>query len=112
LRAYWKEYKPQNLLFPGRNPKRPLHDTAVQRAFSEARKLAGISKPVSPHTMRHCFATHHLEAGTDLRTLQVILGHTSLNTTSMYLHVSANAPQLTTKAKDLLATIDDEPPRQ
>jgi integrase/recombinase XerD len=104
LRTYWKRYKPQSYLFPGRNPDSPLQPTSVQRVCGVARKLAGISKCVTTHTMRHSFATHLLEAGTDLKTIQFILGHTSLNTTSVYLHVSMNAPQLTTHAKDLLAT--------
>jgi len=112
LKAYWKKYKPQEYLFPGKEPKNPLTPSAVQKACVEARKLAGLSKPVSAHTLRHCFATHLLEAGTDLRTIQVILGHKSLSTTSIYLHVTANAPQLTDQAKDLLAAIDYTDPWQ
>jgi integrase/recombinase XerD len=112
LRQYWKVYKSQGCLFPGRNSGVPIHETAIQRAFSLAKKLSGIEKPVSCHSLRHCFATHLLEAGTDLRTIQVVLGHSSLNTTAIYLHVTANAPQLTSQAKDLLAGVETVDPWQ
>ena len=71
LKAYWEKYKPQKYLFPGQDPEKPLTPSSVQRACVEARKPAGISKPVSSHTLRHCFATHLLEAGTDLRTIKM-----------------------------------------
>lgn len=68
LRDYWKSYKPPALLFPGKTPEKPLTQNSMHRAMRRARRRAGISKPVTTHTMRHCFATHLLEAGTDLRT--------------------------------------------
>jgi site-specific recombinase XerD len=102
LRVYWRAVRPQRLLFPGARPDRPLHDTLVQRVVREAAGRAGINKRVSPHVLRHSFATHLMEAGTDLRTLQRILGHASLSTTAIYTHVSVARVQATTSPLDLL----------
>jgi len=88
LRAYWKASRPRDWLFPGAHPDQPLHATAVQKACRLAALEARLRKPVTTHSMRHCFATHHLEAGTDLRTIQVYLGHRALNSTAVYLHVA------------------------
>jgi site-specific recombinase XerD len=89
LRAYWKTSRPAGpLLFLGRTQGAVLTRAAVHKAVVKAVKRAGICKRVSPHTLRHSFATHLLDAGTDLRTLQVLLGHASLHSTMMYLHVS------------------------
>jgi site-specific recombinase XerD len=103
LREYWRAYRPQTWLFPGMLPGKPLNCSSVERLCPGFRELAGIKKPVTPHTMRHCFATHMLEAGIDLRTIQLILGHRSLNTTAIYLHVATRAPQVTGKLTDLFA---------
>ncbi|MFQ5930083.1 MAG: site-specific integrase [Acidobacteriota bacterium] len=107
LRKYWKAYQPQYWLFPGQSKNLPLSSGAVQRAVAQARRRSSIHKPVSCHTMRHCYATHNLEAGTDLRTIQIRLGHRSLHTTAMYLHVAAEASQLTHKPVDLLQRSED-----
>ncbi|MBN1459168.1 MAG: tyrosine-type recombinase/integrase [Armatimonadetes bacterium] len=102
LREYWLAYRPGNVLFPAERTGRPLTRSSIERVCSQVRRKLGLSKPVTPHTFRHCFATHMLEAGTDLRTIQIILGHRSLNSTAIYLHVAINARQLVDKAQDLL----------
>ena len=102
LREYWRVYRPQSWLFPGRTLDRPLHATSVQRACKEARLRAGLRKPVTTHTMRHCYATHLLEAGRDLRSIQMRLGHGALNTTAIYLHVAAGVEPSTQRPIDLL----------
>ncbi len=102
LRKYWKATRPSHWLFPGRRPDQPLTVTAIQRSCAPAARRAGLAKRVSTHTMRHCFATHLLEAGTDLRTIQQLLGHTSLGTTAVYLHV-ASARERRLRTTDLLA---------
>ncbi len=106
LREYWKVYLPENWLFPGRSQKYPIHETAIQRVFSQARLKARIEKPVSAHTMRHCYATHHLESGTDLRTIPLALGHRSLTTTAIYLHVAMGAKQSSRNTSDLLRVVE------
>ncbi len=75
----------------------------MQRVCTKAAGKAGLTKQVTPHTLRHSFATHHLEAGTNLKTIQVLLGHRTLNTTSLYLHVAAQAPGQSRQALDLPA---------
>ena len=92
LREYWRWRKPKLYLFPtrtrGRTVDQPISDKTVWIACSEAARRAGINKRVTPHTLRHSWATHLLEAGTDLRTIQVLLGHGDLETTAQYLHLS------------------------
>ena len=105
LREYWRVYRPQSWLFPGRSLGQPLQASSVQRACVEARLRAGIGKPVTTHTMRHCYATHLLEAGKDLRTIQMRLGHGALNTTAIYLHVAAGAERSPSSAVDLLGQL-------
>jgi len=88
LREYWRQYRPKEWLFPGRPSYKPLSVRSIQRIFKKARTLAGITKPATVHTLRHSFATHLLEQGTDLHRIQLLLGHSSLKTTTIYLHVS------------------------
>ena len=87
LRVYWEHDRPKGWLFPGQDPERPLHMGSVQRMCQNLVARLGLGKRVTPHTLRHSFATHMLEAGVDLRTLQAILGHSTLTTTAHYLHV-------------------------
>lgn len=97
LRAYWRWRKPQVYLFPSRHstePHQPISDKVVWLACSEAAQGAGIRKRVTPHTLRHSWATHLLEAGTDLRTIQILLGHEDLEATARYLHLSQRHLQL------------------
>ncbi len=108
LRRYWKQYRPFTWLFPGVDLHAPLTASTVQRVCTKAAHKAGLSKKVTPHTLRHSFATHHLEAGTNLKTIQVMLGHRRLNTTSLYLHVAAQAPGQSRQALDLLAPVLDD----
>jgi len=88
LRAYWKAARPNDFLFPGAAPDQPLTTGSVRKVCSRARRAAGLDKHVTVHTLRHSFATHLLESGTDLRTIQVLLGHHSFNTTARYVHVA------------------------
>jgi integrase/recombinase XerD len=92
LQEYWRWRKPKLYLFPPRTRRlqreEPISDKTVWIACSEAARRAGIAKRVTPHTLRHSWATHLLEAGTDLRTIQVLLGHGDLETTAQYLHLS------------------------
>jgi len=92
LREYWRWMKPKTYLFPGtvKNWRAdvPITTKVVWTAVDEAGKRAGIEKRISPHTLRHSFATHMLEAGADLRTIQVLLGHAKLADTAVYLHLS------------------------
>ena len=87
LREYWRQYKPSSYLFPGISPGSPISTRTIQQVFYDARKKANIDKPASVHSLRHSFATHLLEAGTDLFTIQQLLGHFNLGTTSKYLHM-------------------------
>jgi integrase/recombinase XerD len=89
LRNYWREARPQEWLFPqAGDPSRPQDGGGGCRIVQRFAKLAGITRAVSPHSLRHSYATHLLDAGTDLRTIQVLLGHRNIKTTAIYLHVS------------------------
>ena len=90
LREYWIAYKPTYWLFPGQDPSRPLNRGSVQEFFTKAKKAAGIRKPVTIHSLRHSFATHLLENGTNIRVIQRLLGHRSVRSTEIYTHVAAN----------------------
>jgi site-specific recombinase XerD len=91
LRAYWKWRKPKTYLFPSlyrKRPEQPIDSKTVWHAVRKAARRAGIKKKVSPHLLRHSWATHLLERGTDLKTIQVQLGHVDLEATTIYLHLS------------------------
>jgi len=88
LRRYWRQYRPKQWLFEGQIEGTHIGLTAIRNIFLEAKKRAGITKPASPHTLRHSFATHLIEAGTSLHHVQLLLGHRSPTTTTVYLHVS------------------------
>jgi integrase/recombinase XerD len=102
LRDYWRRVRPVSWLFPGKLPGRPLTRDGAKYAIQSAATRAGITKPLSPHSLRHAFATHLLECGTDLRTIQVLLGHRSLSTTARYLRVATSTVGATTSPLDLL----------
>jgi integrase/recombinase XerD len=107
MRAYWKVARPSGpYLFRGRKPGTLLTREAVHKAIAAAARRAGLGKRVSPHTLRHTFATHLLEAGTDLRTLQVLLGHASIESTTIYLHISTARMQSITSPLDALGTTE------
>jgi site-specific recombinase XerD len=107
LRDYWRADRPKvkgsPWLFPSENPAKPLHTTTIEKACQRARAAAGLTKHVTPHTLRHCYATHLLEAGTDLCTVQALLGHASLSTTAIYTHVQR---KLVTATKSPLDAIE------
>jgi integrase/recombinase XerD len=102
LRQYWRYHKPKQWLFPGATPDQPISGNDIFVVFHNAVRRAGITKQVSPHSLRHSFATHLLESGTDLRTIQILLGHRSLKTTARYLHVSQQQLRATTSPLDSL----------
>lgn len=102
LRAYWRQSRPKVWLFPGHGTKRPMNATILQRAFKCAKEEARIDKPVSFHTLRHSFATHLLESGENLRTIQVLLGHSALATTERYTHVGGDYLRQTRSPLDSL----------
>ncbi len=112
LREYWRWRKPKLYMFPtrtrGRTLDQPISDKTVWIACSEAAHRAGIRKRVTPHTLRHSWATHLLEAGTDLRTIQVLLGHGDLETTAQYLHLSQRHLQAVTNPLDSLVLSSTE----
>jgi site-specific recombinase XerD len=88
LRAWWRAARPQGWLFPGRNPVQPMTTRQLNRACHAAAQMAEINKRVSLHTLRHSFATHLLEQNTDVRVIQVLLGHSKLDTTALYTRVA------------------------
>jgi len=108
LRTYWKAYRPPGTeLFPGYAKQRPgtqLSRESIHRVLVKAAREAGIHKRVSPHTLRHCFATHLLETGADVRTVQLLLGHAYLETTAKYLHLTTAQLRQVPSPIDLIGT--------
>jgi integrase/recombinase XerD len=102
LRTYWRQSRPRVWLFPGHGGKRHLHPTIFQRAFKQAKEEAHITKPVSFHSLRHTFATHLLESGVNVRTIQALLGHRSLGSTQRYVHVAGDYLRQTRSPLDSL----------
>jgi integrase/recombinase XerD len=90
LRDWWQVARPRGWLFPGLDPVNPMSARQLRRAVSAAARAAGIAKRVSPHTLRHSFATHLLEQNVDIRVIQVLLGHAKLETTALYTRVAVN----------------------
>ena len=89
LRNYWRAYHPKTWLFPGRNSDKPLTTKSAEYAYNIAKWRAGIKRGRGIHTLRHCFATHLLEAGVDLRTIQMLMGHRSITTTMIYFQITS-----------------------
>jgi len=107
LREYWRWMRPKTYLFPGTargwRTDKPISPKMLWEAVQFAAERAGIEKHVTPHTLRHCFATHLLEAGTDLRTIQVLMGHKDIESTTRYLHVSTKHLQAATSPLEQIA---------
>jgi len=102
LREWWRLTRPRHWLFPGDHPNEPITKRAVNRACRKAHRRCGIAKPITPHSLRHAFAVHLLEAGTDVRTIQLLLGHRSLETTARYLCIATTKVCATASPLDLL----------
>lgn len=102
LRAYWRTERPTEWLFPNASRVQPISPKAAFLACRGAAQSAGIAKPVHPHSLRHAFATHLLESGTNLRTIQILLGHANLETTARYLHVADLSVRSTVSPLDSL----------
>jgi integrase/recombinase XerD len=111
LRTYWRKVRPQEWLFPGQVAHRPLRRESVGQAITLASQRAGLRKDISPHSLRHAYAVHLLEAGTDVRRIQLLLGHRSLSTTARYLRLATNTICTTASPLDLLphTSLDPKP---
>ncbi len=108
LRLYWRTERPGTWLFPNRDDRsKPINKEVIQRVCRQAGLDAGLTKSVNVRMLRHCFATHLLEAGKDIRTIQTLLGHSSVTTTQIYTHVSAQTVRATESPLDLLAFPSD-----
>ena len=103
LRQYYQEVRPPGeYLFPGQKPQRHITQSAVRQVLQRVIRQTGLVKRVTMHTLRHCFATHLLEAGTDIRILQVLLGHSSIRTTLRYTHVTDRLVQKLVSPLDMI----------
>ncbi len=111
LRLYWRSERPATWLFPSLRKDQPINHSVVQRACRRAGLDAGLSKPVTVRMLRHCFATHLVETGTDIRIIQSLLGHSHISTTQIYTHVSNKTVRATESPLELLAFPVDDPDR-
>src|SRR5260370_80193 len=102
VREWWRVQRPQHWLFPGDLPGQHISRAAVERECQKVHRICKISKPITPHSMRHAFAVHLLEQGTDIRTIQLLLGHRSLATTAKYLRIATSKVCSTSSPLDLL----------
>ena len=109
LRAYWRQYRPTLWLFPARGGQRPMDVTTAQKFYSAAKLKGGITKRGGIHALRHAFATHLLEAGTDLHTIQRLLGHGDLSTTMRYFHLARRTLLKTTSPLEWLEQAASSP---
>lgn len=108
LRSYWKEYRPTTWLFPGLTYDKHITTRTIQKVFEKSAQKASIKKDVSVHSLRHSFATHLLEAGTDLYHIQRLLGHSSPKTTAVYIHLKKeDLLKIQSPLDSLMANIDD-----
>ena len=111
LRTWWRVEQPMTWLFPGDRPGQAISKDAVEQACQKARRRCRIPKPITPHSLRHAFAVHLLETGTDVRTIQLLLGHRSLATTARYLRIATIKVCSTTSPLDWLPRpVSSEPP--
>jgi len=114
LRAWWQDGRRQGVmlpggwLFPGQNPVRPITTRQLSRVVEEAAVTAGLTKHVSPHTLRHSFATHLLEDGVDIRVIQALLGHAKLDNTALYTRVATRTVRTVTSPLDKLASLMEQ----
>ena len=102
LRDWWRVSRSRPWLFPGDRPGRPITTHSVNKACRQAHRRSRMAKPITPHSLRHAFAVHLLEAGTDVRTIQLLLGHRSLATTARYLCIATTTVCSTSSPLDLL----------
>ena len=109
LRVYWRKVRPTRWLFPGKSKDRAMNHSAVQRCCQRVCQEQGLPR-LTPHTLRHCYATHLLEAGHDTRTIQALLGHHRVGTTAVYTHVTMTGLRQVISPLETLPALDAAPP--